>query len=252
MTSHRGKSGKRDDQALTMEAISELLEQHRQSLADDFKTSFNQLENKFDEVRSTVDEHGQCLSSLELAADDLSQRVGELESVCANLQESNSKLTAKVIDLEGRSRRQNIRILGLAESIEGFWTLPSQYEIDRAHRSLTAKPAPSQRLRPVILRLHRYQIKDLLVREAHRRGKLAYRGQQIRVVEDYSPDVQSKASMPSTEQSWQISTTEGSNHLSSILHGSASHFQAETRSGSARLMRHGNTSMTCLHLFHRK
>lgn len=121
MTSLRGKSGKKDDQAtsLTMEAISKLLDEHRQALADDFKTSFNQLENKFDQVRSTVDEHGQRLSSLELAAEDLSQRVGELENVCSSLRESNSRLTAKVVDLEGRSRRQNICILGLAESIEG-------------------------------------------------------------------------------------------------------------------------------------
>lgn len=69
MTSHRGKPGKKDDQAtsLTMEAISELLDQHRQALAADFKTSFNLLENKFDQVRSTVDKHGQRLSSLKLA-----------------------------------------------------------------------------------------------------------------------------------------------------------------------------------------
>lgn len=121
MTPRRAKAGKKDVQtaSLTMESISELLDQHRQALAADFKTSFNQLESKFDQVCSTVDEHGQRLSSLELASEDLSQRVVELENVCSRLQESNSKLTAKVVDLEGRSRRQNIRILGLAESIEG-------------------------------------------------------------------------------------------------------------------------------------
>ena len=121
MTSHRSKSWKKDDQAssLTMEAISELLDQHRQALANDFKASFNQLENKFDQVHSTVDEHGQRLSSLELATEDLSQRVSELENVFSSLRESISKLTAKVTDLEGCSRRRNIRILGLAESIEG-------------------------------------------------------------------------------------------------------------------------------------
>ena len=121
MTSHCGKSGKKDEQAasLTMEAISELLDQHRQALANDFKVSFHQLENKFDQVRFTVDEHGQRLSSLELVTEDMSQRVSELENVCSGLRESNSKLAVKVIDLEGRSRRQNIRILGLAESVEG-------------------------------------------------------------------------------------------------------------------------------------
>lgn len=60
-------------------------------------------------------------------------------------------------------------------------TLPSTPEIDRAHRLLAAKPAPGQRPRPVILQLHRFQVKELLIREATRRGKLDYRGQQIRI-----------------------------------------------------------------------
>lgn len=86
MTSHRSKSGKKDDQTgnLTMEAVSELLDQHRQALAADFKTSYNQLESKFNQVCSTVDDHGQRLSSLELASEDLSQRVRELENKSAS------------------------------------------------------------------------------------------------------------------------------------------------------------------------
>ncbi len=214
MSSHRGKSGKKEEQAnaaslpVTMADMSQLLDQHREALAADFKTSFNQLEKKFEQVRSVVDEHGQRLSSLELASDDLSQRVSELENVCSGLRESNTKLTAKVVDLEGRSRRQNIRILGLAESIEGerathFFSdllceifgkevLPSPPEIDRAHRSLTAKPASGQRPCPVIIHLHRYQLKELLIREARRRGKLEYRGQPVRIVEDYCPEVLSQ------------------------------------------------------------
>ncbi|KAL0172946.1 hypothetical protein M9458_033257, partial [Cirrhinus mrigala] len=70
------------------------------------------LETKFDQVRSIVEDHGQRL-------EDLSQRVSELENVCSSLRENNSKLTTKMVDLEGRNRRQNLRILGLAEATEG-------------------------------------------------------------------------------------------------------------------------------------
>ena len=134
--------------------------------------------------------------------------MSELENICSGLRESNSKLTAKVVDLEGRSRRQNLRVLGLPEGTEsglpteffskflcevfGSETLPSPPEIDRAHRIPTSKPASGQRPRPVILRLHRYQVKDLLVREARRRGRLEYRGQQVRIEEDYAPEVLSQ------------------------------------------------------------
>lgn len=105
-----------------------------------------------------------------------------------------------------------MHILGLAESVEGgrptdFFsallckvfgegTLASPPEIDRAHRSLAAKPARGQRPRPVIIRLHHYKITDLLIREARWKGKLDYRGQQIRIMEDYCPEVLSHA--PST------------------------------------------------------
>lgn len=41
----------------------------------------------------------------------------------------------------------------------------------------------------MILRLHRYLTKDLIIREARRRGKLDYKGASLRIVEDYSPDV---------------------------------------------------------------
>lgn len=48
----------------------------------------------------------------------------------------------------------------------------------RAHRSPVAKPNLAQRPWPVIIRLYRYQIKDLLIREARRGGKLQYHYQQ--------------------------------------------------------------------------
>ncbi|KAI4794421.1 hypothetical protein KUCAC02_032074 [Chaenocephalus aceratus] len=99
-----------------------------------------------------------------------------LEATCATLTDSNVKLLAKVTDLESRSRRNNIRIVGLPESIEGphpstFFpkllmevfgegVLDSPPECDRAHRSLTNKPKPGQRPRPVIIRVHRYQQKE--------------------------------------------------------------------------------------------
>ena len=114
-------------------------------------------------------------------------------------------MLAKVPDLESRSRRKNIRIVGLPESIEG--SHPSTFfpnllmevlgegvldspECDRAHRSLTDKPNSGQRPRPVIIRVHRYQQKEKIIREARvRKGKLLYQGTPIAIYEDYAPEV---------------------------------------------------------------
>lgn len=191
---------------VTLSSIANLLEDQRASIAADFKASFAALELRFDKMQSTVTEHGQRLDSLESNTELQDQRIQALEERCVALASSTAKLTAKTTDLESRSRRNNIRIIGLPESIEGprptsFFaellaetfgdqTLQSPLELDRAHRALTAKPQPGSRPRPVILRLHRYQTKELIIREARkRRGKLQYRGSPIQIFEDYAPEV---------------------------------------------------------------
>lgn len=103
---------------LTLDAITSLLEHHREKLSAEFKASFEVIDSKLDQYKISLDGHDQRISSLELASEDLSQRVMDLENACSSLRDENAKLKAKVIDLENWSHRQNIRILGLAESTE--------------------------------------------------------------------------------------------------------------------------------------
>lgn len=189
---------------LTMAKISLLLDDHRAAIAADFKSSFESLTSKLDGLHSTVEGHGQRVSSLEDNATEVDQRLQHLESSCSALQRDNESLKVKVADLEGRSRRQTIRIIGLPEQIEGsrpsaFFSqllvdvlgteiLTSPPELDRAHRSLAPKPASGGKPRPVILRFHRFQVKDLVIREARKRGDLIYKDHKIRFYDDYSPE----------------------------------------------------------------
>lgn len=190
----------------SMAAIANLLEEHRQALSADFKTSISTLETKLDHVHTMVSDHAQKISSLEANANLQDERLLTVESSCATLMKSNDKLLAKVSDLESRSRRNNIRVVGIPESVEGpkpttFFAellmevfgegfLESPPECDRAHRTLSEKPKQGQRARPVIIRLHRYQVKERIIREARaRRGKLHYRGSPVSIYEDYAPEV---------------------------------------------------------------
>lgn len=191
--------------SITMAEISSLLDEHRKSLAADFKSSFETLSNTLDNLNLTVSGHGQRIGALEDNSNEVDHRLIELEKACTTLQRDNESLTAKLADLEGRSRRQNIRIVGLPESIEGsrptaFFShllvdvlgteiLPSPPELDRAHRSLAPKPAPGAKPRPVIIRLHRFQVKDQIIREARRRGNLSFKEHNIRIYEDYTAEV---------------------------------------------------------------
>ncbi|KAJ4934989.1 hypothetical protein JOQ06_007768 [Pogonophryne albipinna] len=151
--------------SVTLAELSSLLAEHRNAISADFKSSFEALTTTLDGLNSTVAGHGERIGSLEDNSNEVDRRLQHLENACSTLQQDNVLLKTKLADLEGRSRRQNIRIIGLPESLEGD------------------KP------RPVIVRLHRFQVKDLLIREARRRGELFYKEHKIRLYEDYSSDV---------------------------------------------------------------
>lgn len=101
-----------------------LLEQHRDSLSAEFKSSLGTMDSKLDQMRLMVEDHGWRISTLETFSDDIGQHFQELESLCSSLQEDNAKLAAKV-NLEGRSRQQNICILALPENTEN--RCPTQF-----------------------------------------------------------------------------------------------------------------------------
>ncbi|KAI4829440.1 hypothetical protein KUCAC02_023481 [Chaenocephalus aceratus] len=187
-----------------MEALTSLLESDKVSLSTEFKTVIAALESKIDLVNATISDHGQRITSLESNADLVDGRLSTLEATCAELAASNAKLRAKTADLEARSRRKNIRIIGLPDSIEGprptaFFSdllpqllgdqiLPTSPELVRAHRSLAAKPKPGER--PVIIRFHNFQTKERVIREARKmRADLRYEGKPIAFYEDYIPEV---------------------------------------------------------------
>lgn len=193
MSKGKGKQVEKDREAtsspgtsITLAEISALHEELRASLAADFKASFESLDTKLDNIHSTVAAHDQRIESLESGLTEVDQRVEHLEAACSGLRKDNEWLRAKVSDLEGRSRRQNFRIMGLPESIEGprptiFFSqllvevfgdhiLSSPPELDRAHRTPAPKPASGQRPRPDILRFHRFQVKDLIIRESRKKA----------------------------------------------------------------------------------
>ena len=191
--------------ASSMASISDLLEQHRAAIAAEFKSSFASMDAKLDSIQAVVSSQGKRITDLEENAETVCGRLEQLEATCSSLQEDNKLLKAKLSDLEGRSRRQNVRIVGLPESFEGtrptaFFSellvevfgdqvLPSLPELDRAHRTLAPKPGPHERPRSVVIRFHRYQTKDLIMKEARKQGELEYHGHKLRFYEDYSAEV---------------------------------------------------------------
>lgn len=113
---------------------------------------------------------------------DTEDKTARLERMASFLLHKEAKLTAKCEDLESRSRRNNMRIHGIPEGSEknnmiGFVTdfihsslqIPDDTDIriERAHRSLIAKPKESDAPpRAIIVRFLDARMKEQVIQQA--------------------------------------------------------------------------------------
>ncbi|KAJ1215590.1 hypothetical protein NDU88_003198 [Pleurodeles waltl] len=136
----------------------------------------------------------------------LEHRMGSLEAQEATSQDRDQDLLdlrSKLTDLEDRSRRDNIRLLGIPENeestdIQAFLgsTLPKftlldfdlPLEFQRAHRVGLKRSDKSSRPRPIIAcLLHHNQTRQIL-QAAHSHGPFRIGQHDIRITADYSKD----------------------------------------------------------------
>lgn len=117
------------------------------------------------------------------------------------LKDEVARLSAKVLDLEDRSRRNNIHIRGILECVQPdslrplltdlmALTLPNcsqlDFTIDRIHRIPKPKNIPSQALRDTIACIHFYHVKDDLLRALCRLPDLPAKFSQLSIYSDLS------------------------------------------------------------------
>uniref|UniRef100_A0A3P9M7X3 L1 transposable element RRM domain-containing protein n=1 Tax=Oryzias latipes TaxID=8090 RepID=A0A3P9M7X3_ORYLA len=130
-------------------------------------------------------------------------RITSLENQVSELQQKVKTLTERCDDGENRSRRENIRIIGLKEGSEGqssvtffeSWlpevlgmeTKRGVIKLDRAHRALG--PPKEDRCRPVIIKLHNFTDKQRILTAAREKGQIIYKGSRIYIRQDFSAQV---------------------------------------------------------------
>lgn len=138
--------------------------------------------------------------------------MGEQREQKKMLSEHTSRLDTLerlVTDIQDRSRRNNIRIIGLPEGVEkddpiGFikthlpvW-LPnlsgSEVEVERAHRVYSRASVDHGRPRAFIFRLLRYNDRDRILKENRRVGQLVWKGVHLSFFPDFSPATAKKRS----------------------------------------------------------
>lgn len=165
---------------------------------------FDKLEQKLQEVKDSQDELLEKVESVEEQMLDHESRITRLESTVSSLKEENGSLKLKVDDLEGRSRRNNIKIIGIPEKEEegrptefveallpkllGEENFQSPVVIDRAHRILGRQPAAGAKPRAIIARVHFYREKERILR-IRRERQLEYKGNKVLIFPDYTTEV---------------------------------------------------------------
>lgn len=157
-------------------------------------------------LQETLNGYGQRITDMEDGMNELDKRLDRVETTQTLLSQENNALKEKVAYLENYTRRQNIRIVGIPENVEG--PRPSEFvtkllmdalgedsfenppSVDRAHRTLAPKPVDGvNKPRPLIIKLHHFQTKELILRLARQKGPLSYNGTKFHIFPDYSPDV---------------------------------------------------------------
>ncbi|KAK1904479.1 LINE-1 retrotransposable element ORF1 protein [Dissostichus eleginoides] len=113
---------------------------------------------------------------------------------------------AKLTDLEGRSRRENVRIHGVKEGaeegtasviafVEDLLTksleLPSStvLNIERAHRPLAPKPPNEAPPRSILVKISSYKMKEDVLKRAWQKKGFDFQGKRIQLDHDHAPEV---------------------------------------------------------------
>lgn len=194
MASHDGDM---EDMPLIWEKVSDKILNH-------INDRFDKLDQTLQALQGSQKELLEKVESVEETVLDHESRISSLEEVMAALKDENSALKLKVDDLEGRSRRNNIKIIGIPEQEEGGKptefvaalipqllgndNFKSPVVVDRAHR--TSRPLPKEGAKPraIIARIHFYREKELILR-LRRERQLDFKGNKVFIFPDYTPDV---------------------------------------------------------------
>uniref|UniRef100_H3AK62 L1 transposable element RRM domain-containing protein n=1 Tax=Latimeria chalumnae TaxID=7897 RepID=H3AK62_LATCH len=147
------------------------------------------------------------LDSMEDRFEEIEDHEEERNTKMADLEKKLGRAWNCIEDLENRSRRNNVCIMGLPEGIEEgrpikllnkvlpvMLEIPEGevIEIERAHRSLALRPQPDQRPRQIIMCLLKYQTRELILRKAREKQNIVWENNKIAFFQDLSKEVQLK------------------------------------------------------------
>lgn len=167
------------------------------------------------EIRRSLCSVDTKLSSLISRMTEVEDRVSRLEDEQASMKANPGAIKADIQTLtdrlataEDRSRRNNLRFVGIPEGAEKGDTIaflnelistaldidppPGGIEMDWAHRIGTRPTAGDQRSRTIIARFLRYKDCQNVMETARKKKRVVWSGKQVMIFPDYSRETQKK------------------------------------------------------------
>ena len=139
--------------------------------------SLEELKSSVAALQATVTTQGTTTLELEPSAVSYSGDLTTLQATVNSLSSDVKALKEKREDLEGRQCLHNIHLVGIAEGLEGthptdivsqlledMLNLEEKPFLDRAHRSLRARPRECDPSRTFAIRVHYYHVRDQILR----------------------------------------------------------------------------------------
>ncbi|KAI4829318.1 hypothetical protein KUCAC02_023364 [Chaenocephalus aceratus] len=141
------------------------------SLHSEILSVRQELKSSVEPLQRAAEAHEATIRDLEKAATDHNTRIDKLEATVDMLTSQVKRLDDKCEDLEGRSRRNNLRVMGIPEGLEGaratdfvaqllrdLLKLDEKPLLDRAHRTLRERPKEGTLPQPFVVRVHFFHI----------------------------------------------------------------------------------------------
>uniref|UniRef100_A0A3B1IE24 L1 transposable element RRM domain-containing protein n=1 Tax=Astyanax mexicanus TaxID=7994 RepID=A0A3B1IE24_ASTMX len=167
----------------------------------DLQAVRSQLANDKAATDATLSKLKGTVVEIEHALTECSDDITEMKTTIECLTATVAKLENKCEDLESRSRRNNVRIVGVPEGPDTCTTaavaallkeafgLVKEPLLDRSHRTLQPKPNPGDRPRAIVCRFHYYGDCVDILRRARELRQIKIRDMAISVFPDHTAKI---------------------------------------------------------------
>lgn len=171
-----------------------------QGFKQDFHSQMGEMMSAIREAQLDIQSCSGRIGEAEKRISDAEDEITSLKEEMENLRKTNKVLNNKVEDLEARSRRNNIRILGVPEKEEPSdscsffekWIADTlkitSPVLERAHR-ITTSQRSSNTPRTVIVKCLNYRDRENIMNAAKVNKELTYKGNRIRFLPDLPTEV---------------------------------------------------------------